>query len=222
MSTNLISTNPVVGQANQPKAKTPKALSKEAVGARLREIRRQKKLTLKALSQACGVPVSTLSKTELGQAALNYDKLMAISFALGIEMPALLYVTGQSDTTSTSSSASALGGKALKGDLMQPEDYTTEHYQHKFLFNEISGKNMTPLYVTIFARKVSDFSDFVRHPGQEFVMVLSGAVRIAFEDGNVIDLNEYETAYFDSAVGHVYLSLSTEPAQVVAVCSDRP
>lgn len=200
-----------------PKNQTPKAISKEAVGARLRAIRRQKQLTLKALSQACGVPVSTLSKTELGQAALNYDKLMAISFALDIEMPVLLQVTSQSEVTS----ASSLRGKALKGDLMQQDDYATENYQHKFLFNEISGKNMTPLVVTIFSRKVTDFSEFVRHPGQEFVMVLSGAVRIAFEDDRVIDLEEYETAYFDSSVGHVYLSQSTEPAQVLAVCSDR-
>lgn len=196
----------------------PSPISKEAVGARLRAIRRQKKLTLKELSEACGVPVSTLSKTELGQAALGYDKLMAISFALGIEMTALLQVASGPGVDL----ASALSGKAMKGDLKAQEDYATENYQHKFLFNDISGKNMTPMFVTIFSRKVTDFNDFVRHPGQEFVMVLSGAVRIAFEDGSFIELNEYETAYFDSSVGHVYLTQSKEPAQVLAVCSDRP
>lgn len=192
-----------------------KSVSKEDVGARLRAIRRQKGLTLKTLSEACGVPISTLSKTELGQAALNYDKLMAISFALGVEMPTLLRV-GVPDEVSP-----ALDGGVLKGSLIEHDDYETENYQHKFLFSDIRGKDMTPIVATVFSRQVTDFTEFVRHPGQEFAVVLSGAVRIVFENGNTIDLKKNETAYFDSTVGHVYLSLSKEPARVLAVCSDR-
>lgn len=197
-----------------PAAVNTMTISKETVGKRLRAIRRRKQLTLKALSALCGVPLSTLSKTELGQASLSYDKLMAIAAALEVEMPVLLQTSSQAEHRH------ALEGQALKSSLAHHEDYATENYQHTFLFSEISGKAMTPIVATLHSRDVDEFNEFVRHPGHEFAYVLSGAVRIVFENGKVIDLEAQEVAYFDSAVGHVYLSLSEEPARVLAVCSD--
>ena len=52
---------------------------------------------------------------------------------------------------------------------------------------------------------------YLRHPGQEFALVLSGKVRIQFENGDSVVLNRLESAYFDSGIGHVYLSLSKKP-----------
>ena len=75
------------------------------------------------------------------------------------------------------------------------------------------------LVAIINAREARDFSETIRHPGQEFVMVLSGRVRILFENGETIELGKHEAAYFDSGVGHVYVSLSKQPAQVVSVCT---
>ncbi len=199
----------------QPEFNPPAPVSRESVGRRLRAIRRQKKLTLKALSARCGVPLSTLSKTELGQASLGYDKLMAISAALGVEVSVLLQAA-----MPQAGPAHDLAGQALKSALGEQDDYVTDNYRHSFLFSEISGKAMTPIVATLYSREVAEFSDFVRHPGHEFALVLSGAVRIVFENGYHIDLEEKETAYFDSAVGHVYLSRSEEPARVLAVCSD--
>jgi mannose-6-phosphate isomerase-like protein (cupin superfamily) len=89
------------------------------------------------------------------------------------------------------------------------------------LFSETSGKAMTPILATVFSREVTDFNEFIKHPGQEFAFVLSGSVNIVFENGNSITLKKNEAAYFDSTVGHVYLSRSKEPARVLAVCSDR-
>ncbi len=34
---------------------------------------------------------------------------------------------------------------------------------------------MTPAYARIIARERGQFDDFIRHPGQEFALVLSGA-----------------------------------------------
>ena len=59
--------------------------------------------------------------------------------------------------------------------------YDSKTYDHRMLATEYPGKRMTPSHVRIVSRHRADFSDFIRHPGQEFVMVLSGAVRIEFE-----------------------------------------
>lgn len=185
--------------------------SREVVGARLRSLRRQNGLTLKELSEACGVPLSTLSKIELGQAALNYDKLMALSLALNVEMSMLLRASDESP---------GLAGAVFTTATSDHEQYGTETYQHKFLFSETAGKVMTPMLVTIYSRRVDEFRDFVRHPGQEFVYVLSGSIAIVFENDKTIELAETEAAYFDSSVGHVYLATSAQPAHVLAVCTD--
>lgn len=82
---------------------------------------------------------------------------------------------------------------------------------------------MTPAYARIIARERGQFDDFIRHPGQEFAVVLSGRVRIEFETGEAVSIGPQETAYFDSQVGHIYLSESEEggEAQVMVVMTDR-
>ena len=79
---------------------------------------------------------------------------------------------------------------------------------------------MIPIWATITSREVVEFDDYIRHPGQEFVLVLAGKVRIQFENGDSVVLGKLESAYFDSGIGHVYLTLSKQPAEVLAVCSD--
>ena len=199
--------------------RTPRAdalVSKEVVGARLRVMRKQKGFTLKRLSQVSGVPLSTLSKIELGQASLSYDKLMVISQALSIDMSVLVKAKPLADSSPN------LPATVVTAQLTDHEAYTTENYSHKFLFSDIQGKAMTPIISTLHSRNVDDFGDFIRHPGQEFAMVLSGAVKIVFENGAVIHLKRHEAAYFDSSQGHVYLSAGKRPAEVLAVCTNLP
>jgi mannose-6-phosphate isomerase-like protein (cupin superfamily) len=52
------------------------------------------------------------------------------------------------------------------------------------------------------------------------VTVLSGRVRIEFETGETVEVGRHESAYFDSGVGHIYLSLGRTDAQVLVVMSE--
>ncbi|MNR53075.1 hypothetical protein D3C85_1730230 [compost metagenome] len=53
--------------------------------------------------------------------------------------------------------------------------------------------------------------------------MLSGRVRIEFETGEAVSIGPQETAYFDSQVGHIYLSESDDgaDAHVMVVMTDR-
>lgn len=192
-----------------------KIVSKEAMGARLRAMRKQKGFTLKQLSAASGVALSTLSKAELGQTALSYEKFVAISLALDVDMSLLLQA-------GAGRAPNRLNGRVLKANSLEQDEYFTDTYRHQFLFSETAGKVMTPIIATIFSRDTEEFTEYIKHPGQEFTYVLSGAVRIVFETGDAISLKRNEAAYFDSGVGHVYLSTSKAPARVLAVCTDMP
>src|SRR3982751_4290801 len=65
------------------------SLDREHVGERLRALRKSQKLTLKALSDRSGVALSTLSKIELGQISVSYEKLAAAAHALGADIAQL-------------------------------------------------------------------------------------------------------------------------------------
>ncbi|MGE8656761.1 MAG: helix-turn-helix domain-containing protein [Achromobacter sp.] len=194
------------------KTAPPDIVGKEVMGARLRAERKARKMTLQALSQASGIAVSTLSKAELGQIALSYEKFAALARALGIDMTRMFMLgdAAQAEVAPT----------YVKNKLSDARDYATDNYHYRLLMGEYPGKKMMPMLALIDSRKVVEFEDYIRHPGQEFALVLSGKVRIQFENGDSVVLNRLESAYFDSGIGHVYLSLSKKPAEVLAVCSD--
>ncbi|ROZ72371.1 XRE family transcriptional regulator [Ramlibacter sp. WS9] len=184
------------------------------VGARLREIRKQRRLTLKALSASSGVALSTLSKMELGQVSASYEKLAAVARALSVDIAQLFGAAGAEPSPDDAGAP-----LAVRSVLASAPRYDTENYDLRMLATAFPTKRMTPAWGRIDARSLTEFNDFVRHPGQEFVMVLSGSVRIRFETGESIALKRMESAYFDSGVGHVYLSTSKQPAQLVVVMS---
>ncbi|KOF53636.1 MULTISPECIES: XRE family transcriptional regulator [unclassified Achromobacter] len=194
------------------KSVPPAIVGKEEMGARLRRERKARKMTLQALSAASGIAVSTLSKAELGQIALSYEKFAALARALRIDMTRL-FMAGEGDPAQVAPTF-------VKNSLADARDYVTENYHYRLLMGEYPSKKMIPMWGTIDARDVAEFEDYIRHPGHEFVVVLSGKVRIQFENGESVVLNRHESAYFDSGMGHVYLSLSKKPAEVLAVCSD--
>ena len=185
---------------------------KAEVGAKLRQARKGQKLTLQQVSARSGLAVSTISKAERGQVALSYEKVLKLGQALQIDMTQLFMM----------GNAAPSGGAArptvVKDCFNQVQRYETEQYVYSVLCGAYPDKKMQPLVAVINAREAKDFSETIRHPGQEFVMVLSGRVRILFENGEQVELDRHEAAYFDSGIGHVYVSLSEEPAQVMSIC----
>lgn len=73
-------------------------LDRTVVGQRLRQVRKARQMTLKQLSEASGVPVSTLSKMELAQVSVSYEKLAAAARALNVDI-AQLFRAGGTVTT---------------------------------------------------------------------------------------------------------------------------
>ncbi|MDF2372879.1 MAG: cupin domain-containing protein [Rhizobiaceae bacterium] len=64
-----------------------------------------------------------------------------------------------------------------------------------------------------------DFEEFVRHPGQEFLVVMQGAVTVHVEGREPVTLQQGDSIYFDSALGHLYASDGDNDARILVVCS---
>ncbi|MFC5521063.1 helix-turn-helix domain-containing protein [Polaromonas jejuensis] len=183
------------------------------LGLRLREHRKARQLTLKALSARSGVALSTLSKMELGQTSVGYEKVAAAARALSLDVGQLF--DGRAPAPAGAAAPSVVWSPVGAGPA-----YSSGNYDYRMLATDFPGKRMTPLHGRIVARERGQFPDFIHHPGQEFVMVLSGRVRIEFETGEIIEVGRHESAYFDSGIGHIYVSLGRTDAQVLVVMSE--
>ena len=183
------------------------------LGLRLREHRKARRLTLKELSGRSGVALSTLSKMELGQISVSYEKLAAAARALALDV-------GQLFDARELAPAGAAAPSVVWSAADTAPAYSSGNYDYRMLATDFPGKRMTPLHGRIVARERGQFPDFIHHPGQEFVMVLSGRVRIEFETGEIIEVGRHESAYFDSGIGHIYISLGRADAQVLVVMSE--
>lgn len=79
---------------------------------------------------------------------------------------------------------------------------------------------MVPLELLVRARSVDEFDHWSQHRGEEFVYVLSGAIEIHTEHYAPFRLGRGESAYFDSSMRHLYISVSPEDAHVLSVSHD--
>ena len=188
-------------------------------GETIRAMRKRAGLTLAELSNRTGLAVSTLSKLEVGNVSLSYDKLMLISKGLEIDMAELL------DSTPHPGSAANFGGRRVVQRSGEGQQVETRSYSQSYLATELLNKRMTPIYVELHARTLpeffAEFGDFIRHPGEEFSYVIEGAVEFHTELYAPLTLQAGDSIYFDSEMGHAYLKASDEPCRTITTCSPR-
>ena len=189
----------------------PDANQHLALGRRLRALRQAKEMTLAELAERSGLAVSTISRAERGLLALTYDKLLKVAEGLGVDLGALFQTSG------AVLSPSSLNVARI-GDVRIQE---TETYRYEILFADVLGKGMTTMTGTVKARSPTDFAGMIRHPGEEFVFVLSGVLTV-YSDGNPpVTLQPGESLYFDSRMGHIYTAATDEDCRILVVCLPR-
>ena len=70
------------------------------------------------------------------------------------------------------------------------------------------------------AKTFEEFGELVRHGGEEFTYVLSGQVVVNTEFYDPVTLKEGQSIYFDSSMGHAYLTAEgCDEAEVLTVMS---
>ncbi|MEP2953095.1 MAG: cupin domain-containing protein [Sulfitobacter sp.] len=79
---------------------------------------------------------------------------------------------------------------------------------------------MVPIHARIKASNLKQFGPLERHGGEEFLIVLDGAVEVHTEFYAPITLQRGESIYLDSTMGHAYISAGTKDAEVCCVCTD--
>ena len=180
------------------------------LGERLKEIRLAQRWTLEDVSQRTGVARSTLSKIENHQVSPTFTVVQKLITGLGIDLPQLFTPPRQKNHT--------MGRRDLtrRGE---GEHHPTPTYEHELLSCELAQKRMIPFKTIVRARSFDEFSEWVRHDGEEFLMVLDGAIQLYTEFYEPLELASGDSIYFDSDMGHALVSVSDEDAVVLSVCT---
>lgn len=180
-----------------------------ALGRSLGHIRRRLGLTLKDISEGSGIPISTLSKVQNGQATLTYENLVRLATSLGVDVADLF----RGDHSELRTTRRAIGRKG------QGKPGNSDRFSFELLATELTRKRMTPSILTVTATSFDKTAGLKRHEGEEFLYVLSGTLELHTEYYEPARLEAGDSAYLDAALGHAYVALSKAPVLILAVLS---
>jgi len=186
---------------------------RRGIGEKLRELRKQQRLTLSMLSKRTGYSVSALSKMENERLGVTYDKLTRLAVALEVDLSMLF-----TDESPQPQGSQAIGRRSIarKGS---GKNVSTGLYDYLYVSPELSSKQMVPIVVKIHATSMEEFGPLIRHGGEEWIYVLKGEIDVLSEFYEPEHLCEGDSIYLDSRMGHAYISRSRGGAEVLAVCS---
>jgi transcriptional regulator with XRE-family HTH domain len=177
------------------------------IGAQLKSIRMRNKLTLKEAANLTNLAPSTLSKIENEQISPTFAVMQKLATGLNIELPqlftkpAMTQAVGRRDIT-------------LKD---QGNYHLTSTYEHELLSTQFSRKKMMPYKCRVHARSFDDFGEWVRHTGEEYMLVLEGEVQLLTEFYEPVNLVKGDSVYYDAMMGHLVISVSDIDAQILWV-----
>lgn len=167
------------------------------IGQRLREMRMVRGRTVREQARLLQISPSRLSELERGIAGISLQRLHSVAHSLGVSVADLL-----------PDDASAVESRPL--EIVAADDIASGTIQrapgvHYALVESGRQHTLQPYRATFDAGAVAP--DPIRHPGEEFVYVLFGEVRLHLgDDQHVIGAGSF--ARFDSGIPHAFSNAS--------------
>jgi transcriptional regulator with XRE-family HTH domain len=169
----------------------------DAVGPRLRTIRRERGLTLTQLSESTGISSSTLSRLESGQRRPTLELLLPLAKAFGVQLDELV-------------------GAPRTGDpRVHLQAFTRDGITYLPLTRSLGGPQA---YKAIYPGRDPDdeLPEQRAHEGYDWLYVLNGRLRLLLGEHDLV-LKPGEVAEFDTKTPHAFISAGTKPVEVLAL-----
>ncbi|NGZ86177.1 helix-turn-helix domain-containing protein [Duganella aceris] len=189
------------------------------LGESLKRIRKERGMTLIEAGEKSGMPMSTISKIENNKMSLSYDKLLRICTALDIDISELFSGAPAAEKTPPRAST----GRRSINRRGTGYAIDTPNYSHLYPAADLLNKRSVPIFAQIHARSLAEFGEMIRHPGEEFAVVLEGTVDLYTDLYAPARLQTGDSIYFDSGMAHAYIAVGDAPCRILSVCtSDEP
>jgi len=177
------------------------------IGRRLKEIRKEKGISLVALAEKSGVQIATLSRIQNNKMTGTIETHMDIAKALGVVFTQL-YTDYAEDSTGAESKSPT-----------QTAELTThnEESSYKILVEKVLKKKMMPILVKIEPEGTTSLEEN-EYGTEKFVYLLEGELEIKVGE-KVFLLAQGSTIYFDSFIEHQFINKSKSPVKLITVTS---
>lgn len=175
----------------------------ESLGNRLRELRRQQGLSLRALAEKSGLSANTLSLIENGKTSPSVATLQQIALALNIPITAFFEVKTQRDPVIFTRKGSRSVTPFSHGTLEE--------------LGDLGNDSLQP-FVVHFNPKTDSGPQPLTHDGSEFIYCLQGRV-IYNVVGEEYTLEPGDSLLFSSKMPHTWYNPLDEPSAVIIIMS---
>lgn len=190
------------------------------VGARIRALREERKLSLRALAEKCGLSVNAIGMIERAENSPTVSSLHSLARALEVNIVDFFEEPQEHATVFVRKDQRLRSSGAAV--VMESLGYGIRNQQLEPFFVTVKpGETGSPTDVrSTTPEGVSDANgstgNLVEHPGQEFVYCLHGAVEYEVA-GRRYTLNEGDSILFDAMQPHRFRNRTRRDAELILV-----
>ena len=177
----------------------------------IKDLRKQKKITLQQLADLTGLTKGYLSKIERAKKAPPYSTLNKIAMALNVDAASLLGNHLDKSKDKRISFTRKQDRKRIE-QIGSIADGSLYGYRYEALAYDKHGKNMEPYII----EPAFEDETIFQHEGEEFMFVLEGRHEFIY-DGESYIMEKGDSVYFDAALPHTGKSLGKKKAKLLAV-----
>ena len=181
-------------------------LDRYAIGSKLRELRRRKRMGLAELGRHTGLSPSLLSKIERGRMYPTLPTLLRIALVFSVDLAYFFNVGG---------SEVALMRRDARLRFPDRPGETNSSYRFESLDYGATGRKLSA-YLAEFESMPVDDVRLHRHEGDEFIFVLSGTLGL-YVEGRELVLEAEDSAYFHASRPHGYRRIGRKRCRAVVV-----
>lgn len=169
-------------------------MSSHSIGKILKELRKDRKLTLKELAEQTEVSISFLSQVERGKSSVTLESLKKIADALKVN-PTIFFPENT---------------KAEELEEIRQQFY------YKDLSCGMKEAAYAPILVTL--QPGENEGNAFAHGGHEFLFVIEGSLTVVVDEEKVV-LEEQQSIMFDASKSHYWYNYTDKPIHFLVVSS---
>jgi transcriptional regulator with XRE-family HTH domain len=179
------------------------------IGAKIKELRRGKKLKLQDVANETGFSTALISQIENNNVSPPIATLSKIAHFFDVKIG---HFFNESEEESPYEVLRCNERTVIP--KVVSKDGTSQGYFYESLSVRKKNKKMDPFLLTL-NEKVTN-TDTYSHNGEEFIFVMKGVAELLLDD-QCIALSEGDCVYFDANIKHRLLSSGSDEVKVLAV-----
>lgn len=184
----------------------------QRIGRRIRDLRESRNATLEQLAGETKLTKGQLSRIENGKVSSPVSTLTRIAAALGV-------APGDLFSDQKEGSRAVLVPKAQRRIIVGRASKIGHTYE-SLAFNLSFEKDFEPYIMTIEEQSIDPKQNTFRHPGQELLFMLEGAMDYRHGE-ETYHLEPGDSLYFDGLLAHGPVAVHGKPVRFLSIISNE-